>query len=524
MNVSCKSVSKVYGQGVFGVKELSLEIESGEFLVIMGESGCGKSTFLRLLSGIYKPDGGELYIDGIPASSLQPQDRDCAMIFQDYSLYPNLSVYDNIGFYLKRQGLTPEQLKIRIMPIIEFMGLKDYINVKPKFLSGGQQQRVCLAKALVRRPKLLLFDEPLSNVDERSRDKYLRLIKETKKLLPNTTFVYVTHNSHEAMFLADRIAVMLDGKIVDIGTIDELTHYPQILDTVYLLGDNPTILKGKIENGKFIGEKELELDEYSYATYDKKDRDNVFCAINAFGYGYNYYFDQFSKVISGYKKEIELKATCYKGRVHFQNQKFDLTDTQKNRYIGKDGELNIKINLEKLHKVNCSGDFSIQLKRVLQVQGLTIFSTGEEALALKGDFNEDITLYYAVEDIMLTNDKGNNLITKYAVYPNLCEGRVSGGVLKIAKSKFDFNSKNGYYQLEILPKAFISVCKKQKNALFIKECLAEDTLGSKKLIHCLVDGFDNYVTFEVRADIYLLKRKNFYILIDTCQIRITENE
>ncbi len=524
MNVSCKSVSKVYGQGIFGVKELSLEIESGEFLVIMGESGCGKSTLLRLLSGVYKPDGGELYIDGIPATSLPAQDRDCAMIFQDYSLYPNLSVYDNVGFYLKRQGLTPEELKTRILPIIEFMGLKNYVNVKPKFLSGGQQQRVCLAKALVRRPKLLLFDEPLSNVDERSRDKYLRLIKETKKLLPHTTFVYVTHNSHEAKFLADRIAVMLNGKIVDIGTVDELCRSPQILDTVYLLGENPTVINGKIESGKFIGEKEFELEEYSLATYDGKDRDMVFCALNSFGFGYNYYFDQNSNAVAGYKKQVELKASIYKGKISFQNQKFNLSEVQTARYIGLDGDVNLKINLEKLHKVNCRGDFSVELKKEKCLQGLTVFSTGQEKIALKGEYDDGLTLYYSIEDIMLTDSNGNNLITKYAVYPNACEGKISGDLLKIAKNKFDIKAKSGYYNIEILPTAFISVCKKQKNTLFIKECLAEDTLGTNKLIHCLVDGFNNYVTLQTSADIHLLKRKNFFVLLDTSQIRIAEND
>lgn len=524
MNVSCKAVSKVYGHGVFGVKELSLEIESGEFLVIMGESGCGKSTFLRLLSGIFKPDGGELFIDGIPASSLPAQDRDCAMIFQDYSLYPNLTVYDNVGFYLKRQGLSPEELKDRILPIIEFMGLKNYINVKPKFLSGGQQQRVCLAKALVRRPKLLLFDEPLSNVDERSRDKYLRLIKETKKLLPNTTFVYVTHNGHEAKFLADRIAVMLKGRIVDIGTVEELCRNPQFLDTVYLLGENPTVVSGRIENYKFLGEKEFELEEYSALTYDGKDRDMVFCALNSFGYGYNYYFDDNSKILTGYKKEVELKATYYNGKVGFQKQKLNLSDVQKARYIGTDGEVNLKINLEKLHKVSCRGDFALELKKQRSLQDLTIFSIGEDKVALKGDYQGDITLYYSIEDIMLTDNNGNNLIAKYAVYPNLCQGKVSGQVLKIAKNKIEVKAPNGYYKVEILPKAFISVCAKQKNALFIKECLAEDTLGSKKLVHCLVDGFNNYVTFEIQATQNLLKRKNFFALLDTSQIRMTEDE
>ena len=523
MNISCKALSKAYARGIYGVKELSLEVESGEFLVIMGESGCGKSTLLRLLSGIYRPDSGELSLDGIPANSLTPQMRDCAMIFQDYSLYPNYTVYENVGFYLKSQGATPEEIKERIMPVLEFMGLKNYINVKPKFLSGGQQQRVCLAKALVRKPKMLLFDEPLSNVDEQAREKYLALIKETKKLLPHTTFVYVTHNGHEARFLADRIAVMLDGAIIDIGTVEELSRNPQTLDTVYLLNENPTVLRGRIEGNRFIGEKEFELEPYAQETLSG-EKDMVFCAINPFGYGYNNYFDENSRTLTGFKKEIKITAKCYKNRVSFLNQKFDLSSLQENRYIGPEGEVKLVLDADKLHKIKCSGDFTLELKKEKELEGVTLFKCGEDRVILKGSYEGDVTLYYSAEDISLSNNLGERIITKYAVYPNVCEGFVKSNILKIAKNKFDFVAESGYYDIEIKPQAFISLCKKQKNTLFIRECLAEDTLGKTKLVHCLVDGFSNYVTLEVDSKVNLLKYKNFYVLLDTKQIRIKNNE
>lgn len=519
MNISCKAISKAYAKGIYGVKELSLEVESGEFLVVMGESGCGKSTLLRLLSGIYRPDSGELSLDGIPANSLIPQMRDCAMIFQDYSLYPNLSVYDNVGFYLKSQGLTPEEVRERILPVLDFMGLKNFLNVKPKFLSGGQQQRVCLAKALVRRPKLLLFDEPLSNIDEQAREKYLTLIKETKKLLPHTTFVYVTHNGHEARFLADRIAVMLDGTIVDIGTVEELSKNPQTLDTVYLLNENPTVLKGKIDGGKFIGEKEFDLEPYALETLSG-NTDMVFCAVNPFGYGYNNYFDVDSKTITGFKKEIKISANYHNGKISILKQKIDLSDIQKDRYFGNEGQVKIVLDSEKLHKIKCSGDFCLELTKIKEVEGLTVFECGEDKVVLKGNYPQNLTLYYSAEDISISDIQGDRVLTKYAIYPNICSAMVSSNQLKIAKNKFDFVAESGYYDIEIYPQAFISLCKKQKNALLIKECLAEDTLGKKKLIHCLVDGFDNYVTLIVDSKLNLLKNKNFYVLLDTKQIRI----
>ena len=526
MNIKCNAITKAYSKGNYGVRELSLQINSGEFLVVMGESGCGKSTLLRIISGIYHVDAGELFLDGVPANNIPPQDRDCAMIFQEYALYPNMTVYENVAFYLKKQVKLPkEKLEKRIMPILEFLGLKNFINVKPKFLSGGQQQRVCLAKALVRRPKLILFDEPLSNIDEKSRYTYLKLIKETKKLLPNSTFVYVTHNAQEAKFLADRIAIMLNGKIVDIGTQEELIKHPQYVDTMFLLAEDK-VLNGDItdkfvadtENGRF----EKELGEYEKETLDRTNLKGVYYSPDQFLNGYDTFFNANGKVISGYKKEVLLPATINDYNIDFQGQTLSLTDLQKERFIGKNGKVNIVIDTTKLHKTQTYGDFSVDLTYYKNAYDVTLFKVEDKIIVLKGEYSSNVTLYYNKEDLLLADLNGEMLSTKYAVYPNVTTAKVNNGTLYIGKSKLSCHEENGYYNVEIGINAFISVCDKQPNALKVVSCIGEDTLGKDKLVYLIVQGFDNYVTLKVPNNVDLFRYKNFYINLTSKEMKFME--
>lgn len=528
MNIKCNAITKAYGKGNFGVKELSLEVVSGEFLVIMGESGCGKSTLLRLLAGIYYPDMGELFLDGVPANNIPPQDRDCAMIFQDYSLYPNMTVYDNVAYYLAKQLKLPEEkVSNRVMPVIEFLGLKNFINVKPKFLSGGQQQRVCLAKALVRKPKLILFDEPLSNVDEKSRDNYLRLIKQTKKLLPNSTFVYVTHKAHEAKILADRIAIMLDGKIVDIGTVEELVKRPQYVDTMFLLGEED-ILQGKIDNGIFYtetenGRVEKPLGEFELETLETNNLNHVYYSADQFLNGYDTFFNSDGKVISGFKKDILVPAQINENVISFQGQEICLSELQIQRYIGKNGSVNIFIDTTKLHKTKTYGDFKIDFTYYKNAFDVTLFKVQDKIIVLKGEYSSNITLYYNVEDVLLADLSGEMLSAKYAVYPNETYAKVKNSTLYIGKNQFSCYEEDGVYRVQVGLDAFITLCEKQQNALKVKSCIAEDTLGKNKLVYLIVDGFENYVTLRVNKEIDLFRHKNFYILLNTKDIKYFED-
>jgi multiple sugar transport system ATP-binding protein len=211
-NVIFKDLEKTYDGKNLIVKGINLEIRDGEFLVLVGPSGCGKTTTLRMVAGLEDITGGEILIDNKVVNDVHPKDRDIAMVFQNYALYPHMNVRENMAFGLKLRKHTPEEIKKRVDNTSEILGLGDFLERKPKELSGGQRQRVALGRAIVRQPKVFLMDEPLSNLDAKLRVQTRGEIKKLHTRL-STTIIYVTHDQVEAMTLGDRIAVMNDGLI-----------------------------------------------------------------------------------------------------------------------------------------------------------------------------------------------------------------------------------------------------------------------------------------------------------------------
>ncbi len=219
------NINKIYDKNVHAVFDFNLDIKKREFIVFVGPSGCGKSTTLRMIAGLEDITSGELYIDGKYANDLVSKDRDIAMVFQSYALYPNLTVYDNMAFSLKVRHYPKEEIKQRVHEAAQVLELEDYLDRKPKALSGGQRQRVALGRAIVRNAQLFLMDEPLSNLDAKLRVQMRsEIIRLHKKL--NTTTIYVTHDQTEAMTMADRIVVMKGGYIQQIGTPLEIYRHP----------------------------------------------------------------------------------------------------------------------------------------------------------------------------------------------------------------------------------------------------------------------------------------------------------
>ena len=212
-------------EGVLAIRKVSLDIEEGEFLVLLGASGCGKTTLLRMIAGLEEVSAGEIWMDGNRIDSLPPEDRDMAMIFQNYSLYPHFTVYENIAFPLKNLHMPREELEATVMEIVQALGLEKLLDRRPSELSGGQRQRVAIGRALVRRPKLFLMDEPFSNLDAPMRQALRLQVKRLHQTL-GTTFIYVTHDQMEAFSLGTRIAVMRDGIIEQVGTPQELYNDP----------------------------------------------------------------------------------------------------------------------------------------------------------------------------------------------------------------------------------------------------------------------------------------------------------
>lgn len=229
---------------------MNLTIEDGELVALLGPSGCGKSTTMLMVSGIYKPNSGELYFDGQLVNELEPKDRNIGMVFQSYALYPHMSVLDNIAFPLKQQKVSKEERIKRAKQAAEMVRLGHLLDRKPSQLSGGQQQRVALARAIVKKPKVLLLDEPLSNLDARLKIEMREEISRIQKELGITT-ILVTHDQEEAMTMADRIAVMKEGEIIQYSTPMELYKQPKDYFVAQFIGTPPmNFLKGKLSNNQ----------------------------------------------------------------------------------------------------------------------------------------------------------------------------------------------------------------------------------------------------------------------------------
>jgi multiple sugar transport system ATP-binding protein len=223
--VSIRKIVKEYEGDVQAVKGIDLEIGDHEFVVLVGPSGCGKSTTLRMIAGLEEITSGEIWIDGDVVNDVPPKDRDIAMVFQNYALYPHMSVFENMAFGLKLRKFPKDEIKRRVDDAARMLDIQMLLDRKPKALSGGQRQRVAMGRAIVRNPKVFLFDEPLSNLDAKLRVQMRTEIKKVHQLVPTTT-VYVTHDQVEAMTLADRVVVMNHGVIEQVGTPNDLYHSP----------------------------------------------------------------------------------------------------------------------------------------------------------------------------------------------------------------------------------------------------------------------------------------------------------
>ena len=268
---------QITAEGVVAVQEFSLDIADKEFIVLVGPSGCGKSTTLRMVAGLEEISGGELYIGDRLVNDVAPKDRDIAMVFQNYALYPHMTVYDNIAFALKLRHTPKDEIDRRVKEAAEILDITQYLGRKPKAMSGGQRQRVAIGRAIVREPQVLLMDEPLSNLDAKLRNQMrAEIIKLREKI--QTTFIYVTHDHTEAMTLGDRIVIMKDGFIQQVGTPQEVFNHPYNLFVAGFIGtpqmnffNDAKLVKN---NGKYavsVGGLTVELSEEKQANLTKNN-------------------------------------------------------------------------------------------------------------------------------------------------------------------------------------------------------------------------------------------------------------
>ena len=264
--VSLKNVKKIYDNKVTAVHDFNLEIADKEFIVLVGPSGCGKSTTLRMVAGLEDISEGDLIIGGKRMNDVEPKDRDIAMVFQSYALYPHMTVYENMAFALKLRKVPKEEIDKKVREAAAILDITQYLERKPKALSGGQRQRVAIGRAIVRDPQVFLMDEPLSNLDAKLRNQMRAEIIKLRQRI-NTTFIYVTHDQTEAMTLGDRIVIMKDGFIQQIGTPQEVFDRPANLFVAGFIGSpQMNFFDGQLskQGGKYqihVGEAVMELSD-----------------------------------------------------------------------------------------------------------------------------------------------------------------------------------------------------------------------------------------------------------------------
>lgn len=262
IKLSLRNINKIYDNNVQAVFDFNLEVKEKEFIVLVGPSGCGKSTTLRMIAGLEEITSGDLFIEDRKVNNVQPKDRDIAMVFQSYALYPHMTVFDNMAFGLKLKKVPKDEIERRVTEAAKILEIDGYLKRKPKALSGGQRQRVALGRAIVRNAKVFLMDEPLSNLDAKLRVQMRSEIIKLHERIETTT-VYVTHDQTEAMTMADRIVIMKDGYIQQIGSPKHVYDKPENMFVANFIGSPAmNFIYGTYKEGRFfVGEKSFSIPE-----------------------------------------------------------------------------------------------------------------------------------------------------------------------------------------------------------------------------------------------------------------------
>lgn len=487
MNITAKYLTKVYSGGVYALDGFSVDIEHGSVVAVLGESGCGKTTLLRLLSGLEKPTAGELYFDGVLFKDVPIKQRDTAIVFQDYVLYPKMTVWENVATALERYDLPRDEEERRVGAVLKELDIYKLRNQLPRVFSGGQQQRVALARAIVRDPSLLLFDEPLSNVAEEQRTEYIRLILKLKQRLPRTTFVYVTHNPREAMAVGDCLLVMSEGKCLQYGRKERVWKYPYSADVLRTIWAEPREISGTVQSGVFTPAGGG--DEYTFDTSYNGDATVIF---NPYDDHAPCLFDEKGNAACGEKHTAFLSGT-FDGEpavVRFGGTSFTPDDDFVGRFIGKRGKVKVGIQSNAFKFTRTGGDIEIAAERV----GGDVYTVCGEKLCLFGGEKFDGHLYVDPASVELYDNNGKRTLAHYIVYNEPHAARCSGGKLKTESGAIDCDIPGGG-RVEFVFNSKAKITPTKKGGLKA-ECLDEEDIGGERLVYAALKGYSHYVTFR----------------------------
>lgn len=480
--IEAKYLTKVYKNGGYALKNCSFCVNQGEFLVIVGESGAGKSTLLKVLAGTEELSSGELYFDGILSENIPVSKRSVSMAFQEYVLYPHMTVFDNLATPLK---LAKEDEKIiydKVMDALRVFNLEHVADVSPKHLSGGEQQRVALSKALLKRSELVLLDEPVSNVDEKARMDYCRAILKMKQLLPKSTFIYVTHNIKEAFFLADRIAVMKDGVFLQIAPKEFLLEHPEHVYVMELVG---------------LAD-DVEIPE----------------------------FDELGKSVGVLSSELRLSGTLNNGILSLAGQKIELGSEYLSRLLYTKDEIDVVFEVDKFSKTMLTNGISLVLEVVENQGNYVVLEISDRRFILNQKTSlksgEKIRLYYKIEDLILY-DRSERLTCHYPLHKN-----IKIDVFDAKNGKFEILGKriklkkeipSGTNKVCITKNAFELSYEKGRCAVRVLDCLDEEFINGEKLLHVAIKGSTSYLSFMADGEISCFTKKKVYLNINPNMIK-----
>ncbi len=520
--IEAKYLTKVYKNGDYALKNCSFSVKNSEFLVILGGSGAGKSTLLKVLAGTEKLSGGELYFNGILSDNIPTSKRDVSMVFQEYVLYPHMTVFDNLATPLKLAGEDEKSIYDRVTEALRMFNLEVCADVKPKNLSGGEQQRVALAKTLLKKSKLVLFDEPMSNIDEKSRWDYCKALKSMKQLLPESTFIYVTHNTKEAMFLADRIAIMKDGVITQIAPKDFLLKNFANLDAMEIMGavENKFELEFDGEDILFNGGKfEDELTDIDYSKVKKCKK--IYGVQSALDENLVLLFDENGNSLAISSAELRIPAKLLGNNLELANQSLGLKDEYLSRLLYQKEDVEAVMYAEKFSKTMLSNAFSLifEVEKnggdyvVLSILGNSFILNKKTALK-KG---ERIKLYYKIEDLDLF-DNENRITSHYPLHRevdiNVFDAKVGKFVILGKRIKLKKEIPSATKSVKITPRAFELSYKKGRCSLKIDGCLDEEFINGKKIAHVDIKGAPSYLSVVTNEELSCFTKQKVYLNID----------
>lgn len=481
MNISAKYIIQVYRDGTYGLDDFSVDIDSGDFVTVLGESGCGKTTLLRVLAGLEKPTAGELYFNGVLSSDIPLKNRKTSMVFQEYVLYPKFTVWENVRTALERYDLDGAEENRRIVKVLKDFELLDVAGQLPKNLSGGQQQRVALAKAVVTRPDLLLFDEPLSNVAEKQRADYMKMLKALKVRLPDTTFVYVTHNVKEALSLGNKLLLMKDGHTLQYGDTEFVSENPIDVDALELLYES-AFRDGAVENGKVL------CDGREVARVDVPD-----CEVTVGEIPYSdkrFIFDKNGACLSGYPHALRVPAEFDGKKLTAVDFEYTVDGDFAYRYLGgRTTELIVPTTaIFDRPQPNC-----IEVKAEKNADGSFLLLGARIRLVGIKDFDGRL---YIDKNKLSCGDGTVRTLAHYRVYESGCYGMIRNNVLILPCGKLSYAGANGRVYVTVKRGAAAHTAKNGLNY----SPIAEDDFAAYRLAYCRLKGFDNYVSVKLDAE------------------------